>query len=264
MAFIIIHFLLSFLSFENKLQKADQICYSVLCVFSYMAAGQEQKKSALPQKSQQSHTQQQMHQKQHNHQQHHQQQPQKTTQAQSKPTQHLPSQMKSQSIPMTQPHKPAVAVSTVQPKTSTTHTPTTASAQPSTALQKTPSLPTRPSISEQPKPNLPQLPPRVQSQGSVASRGPPPAIPPRNVATPGPVRSSSIQVPNASALNRPTLTRQTSANSIAPQCTPHPAPKFVIPQRQNSRTSMITGPHGSTGSTEAGSPPSSQQFQRRH
>lgn len=263
-----------------------------------MAAGQEQKKT-LPahktskmqaghlhhHKDPQSHSSQKQPQQQQQQQQHHQQQQQphhhpqqqssKTSQPMNKPTQHLPSQLKSQTIPMVQPQKPAVTVSTVQPKTATTHTPTTtASSTTSTLLQKTPSLPTRPSINEQIKSKLPQLPPRVQSQGSVTTRGPPPAIPPRNnVSTPAPVRSSSIQASSANVLNRPALMRQTSANSIPPQYTPQQPPKFVIPQRQNSRTSMITGPHVATNDRdESGSSTEQQQqhqqqpeqFQRRH
>lgn len=86
----------------------------------------------------------------------------------------------------------------------------------------------------------PEIPPRLPSQNSITSisRGPPPAIPPRN-NVPAPMRSSSIQVTTSAPLNRPALARQTSANSIPqPLCTRQPAPKFVIPQRQNSRTSL--------------------------
>lgn len=87
------------------------------------------------------------------------------------------------------------------------------------------------------KDKLPQVPPRVHSQTSEQpTRGPPPAIPPRN-NIPSPTRSSSVQIA-ATSQCRPILTRQTSANSIQPQCTRQPAPKFVIPQRQNSRTSI--------------------------
>lgn len=86
---------------------------------------------------------------------------------------------------------------------------------------------------------LPQLPPRIQSQSSTTSqgRGPPPAIPPRN-NFPAPVRSSSVQATTSAPQNKPSLQRQPSANSIPPQCTRQPAPEFVIPQRQNSRTSL--------------------------
>lgn len=105
----------------------------------------------------------------------------------------------------------------------------------SAILQRAPSIKSRsPSLPGDQK--LPQVPPRMQSQGSV-TRGTPPAIPPRNNVT-VPTRSSSVQVTSAGALTRPTLTKQASANSITPQYTPQPAPKFVIPQRQNSRASM--------------------------
>lgn len=158
-----------------------------------------------------------------------------------------------------QAQKPMTTVSTVQPQTNTTQSSITQSiSNAKTAiLQRTSSITSKSSsaaaaTSDQTKGKLPQIPPRVQSQSSVtsttgsASRGPPPAIPPRN-NVPAPMRSASIQVASSGALNRPTLARQASANSIQPQCTPQPVPKFVIPQRQNSRTSLnrsgsISGP----------------------
>lgn len=99
---------------------------------------------------------------------------------------------------------------------------------------------------------LPQLPPRVQSQGSVSGRGPPPAIPPRANVAPPPTRSASVQhqqsplptaasvppVTTADIIGQRVLVRQASSNSIPPQYTPQAPPKFVIPQRQNSRTSL--------------------------
>lgn len=107
----------------------------------------------------------------------------------------------------------------------------------SAILQRTSSITSKTiSSTEQVKDKLPQLPPRVQSQSSTTSitaRGPPPAIPPRNI----PARSASVQVPTI-IQNRPPLARQPSANSIVPTCTRQPAPEFVIPQRQNSRTSL--------------------------
>lgn len=233
--------------------QADQICYSVLCVFSYVAAGQEQKKNfsvpkALPQQQQQTQmatTQSQSHQN---------RPVALTTSATS--TKQSPS---SQSQPKTQSQsviiptqKPTVTMAAVQPQTNVPKT--------STAHQSAPSMQSRPSITEETKTSLPQLPPRVQSQASVPSRGPPPAIPPRNNLG---ARSSSIQVTSAGPINRPALTRQTSANMIPPQFTPQPPPKFVIPQRQSSRTSM--GRSGSiSGPSDGGSPSStSPQSQRR-
>lgn len=127
----------------------------------------------------------------------------------------------------------------------------------SAILQRTSSITskTTTSSSQQAKDKLPQIPPRVQSQGSVTStttqRGPPPAIPPRNNVA-APIRSSSIQATTSASSSRPALARQISVNSIPqPQCTRQPAPKFVIPQRQNSRTSLnyrsgsISGPSSS-------------------
>lgn len=153
-----------------------------------------------------------------------------------------------------QAQKPMTTVSAVQPQTNTTQSSITQSISNATTaiLQRTSSITSKSSATlEQAKGKLPQIPPRVQSQSSVTSvtgpsRGPPPAIPPRN-NVPAPMRSASIQVTTASSLNRPALARQQSANSIPPQCTPQPPPKFVIPQRQNSRTSLnrsgsISGP----------------------
>lgn len=161
------------------------------------------------------------------------------------------SKIQSQSV-IIPPQKPTVTVAAVQPATS--------DAKSSTANQNTPSMLSRPSVTDETKANLPQLPPRAQSQASVPSRGPPPAIPPRNNL---PTRSSSIQVTSVVPINRPALTRQASANMIPPQFTPQPPPKFVIPQRQPSRTSM--GRSGSvSGPSESGSPTStSPQSQRR-
>lgn len=163
------------------------------------------------------------------------------------------SQPKTQSQSVVIPtQKPAVTVAAVQPQANVPKT--------STAHQSAPSMQSRPSVTEETKTSLPQLPPRVQSQASVPSRGPPPAIPPRNNLG---TRSSSIQVTSAGPINRPALTRQTSANMIPPQFTPQPPPKFVIPQRQSSRTSM--GRSGSiSGPSDSGSPSStSPQSQRR-
>lgn len=141
-------------------------------------------------------------------------------------------------------------VSAVQPQTNTTQSSITQSISNATSaiLQRTSSITSKsPTSTEQAKGSLPQVPPRQGSVTSATLRGPPPAIPPRN-NVPAPIRSSSIQVTTSAPVNRPALARQTSANSFpAPQCTRQPAPKFVIPQRQNSRTSLgrsgsISGP----------------------
>lgn len=161
-----------------------------------------------------------------------------------------------QQIVNVKPQKPTTTISAVQPQSNTTQSSITQSISNATSaiLQRTSSITSKSQHStEQSKGALPQIPPR---QGSVSgstsgivatTRGPPPAIPPRN-NVPAPMRSSSIQVTTAAPINRPAFTRQTSTNSIPPpQCTRQPAPKFVIPQRQNSRTSMnrsgsISGP----------------------
>lgn len=221
-------------------------------MFSYVAAGQAQKKNfsvpkALPQQQQQ------QQQSQSNHPQSQPNRPITLTSSSTSTKQSLPSQsqakIQSQSVIIPS-QKPTVTVAAVQPQASVAKT--------STPNQNT--TQSRPSITDETKTNLPQLPPRVQTQASVPSRGPPPAIPPRNNL---PMRSSSIQVTSAGPINRPALTRQTSANMTPPQFTPQPPPKFVIPQRQSSRTSI--GRSGSiSGPSESGSPPStSPQSQRR-
>lgn len=271
------------ISQQKFIPKADQICYSVLCVFSYMAAGQEQKKAAQlspkPQHKNQPKLQTQPQPPQQQKQQHlpsqnttsptitkPQQKPtQPLQQAPQQPQQTAPAKPQTVTIKQTiQPQKPLVTTSAVQPPAQ--HPPVTSSTsvtQPRSVA--TASITTK--VTEQIKSKLPQLPPRVQSQNSVTSRGPPPAIPPRSAnAPPLPNRSESVQIPSRSEepSNR-ALIRQTSVNSIPPQYTPQPPPKFVIPQRQNSRTSL--GRHNSVSGPSSGSPTStggSPQMTRKH
>lgn len=164
-----------------------------------------------------------------------------------------------------QPQKPLVTTTVVQPPAQPAQHPPTTSSAPTTQTRPIPSTSITSKVTEQIKSKLPQLPPRVQSQNSVTSRGPPPAIPPRSTnAPPLPNRSESVQIPSKSEEPSNKLTRQTSVNSIPPQFTPQPPPKFVIPQRQNSRTSLgrhnsVSGPSGSPTST-TGSP----QMTRKH
>lgn len=204
---------------------------------------------ALPQQQHQSHA----HQQHQSHAHQHRSAAHTSSSSSTKQTPTSQSQPKVQSQSVIIPsQKPAVTVATVQPQASVTMT--------STTNQSTSGIQSRPSITEETKANLPQLPPRVQSQASVPSRGPPPAIPPRNNL---PMRSSSIQVTSAGPINRPALTRQTSANMIPPSFTPQPPPKFVIPQRQSSRASM--GRSGSvSGPSESGSPTSTSPQSQRH
>lgn len=139
--------------------------------------------------------------------------------------------------------KPLANIPSTQPPSNTAQSNIAQSISNATSaiLQRTSSITSKTlSSTEQVKDKLPQLPPRVQSQSSTTSttaRGPPPAIPPRNNVS-MPARSSSVQAPTSVPQNRPPLVRQPSANSIVPQCTRQPAPEFVIPQRQNSRTSL--------------------------
>ncbi|XP_031627569.1 MAP kinase-activating death domain protein isoform X3 [Contarinia nasturtii] len=235
---------------------ADQIAYSVLCVFSWVAARPEQKKVLNPQKvfeqpkqpipsipSPQIAVN---------------KPPSQPAPSNNVPVKTIQSQVKPQIVNIA-PQRPTTAVSTVQPQTNTIQSSITQSISNVTSaiLQRTSSITSKTTTTtssstttaEQAKGKLPQIPPR---QGSVAQRGPPPAIPPRNNVPAQPIRSASIQVTTSAPLNRPALARQTSANSIPqPQCTRQPAPKFVIPQRQNSRTSLhrsgsISGPSSSS------------------
>lgn len=259
------HCLLTNNDFHNYFLKADQICYSVLCVFSYMAAGQEQKKAAQlspkPQQKNQPKLQTQPQPPQQKKQEH--LPSQNTTSPTITKPQQQPTQPKPQSVTIKQTIQPQITTSAVQPP-SQHPTPVTASIS-TTQTRPIPSTSMTTKVTDQIKSKLPQLPPRVQSQSSVTSRGPPPAIPPRSNVPPPPHRSESVQITSKSV--EPTgkaLMRQTSVNSIPPQFTPQPPPKFVIPQRQNSRTSLgrhnsISGPSGSPTST-SGSP----QMTRRH
>lgn len=153
------------------------------------------------------------------------------------------SQIQATSHMMTEePQKPITSTSSTQPQSTAAQNSIAQSISnaKSAILQRTSSITSKTlSSTEQVKDKLPQIPPRVQSQSSIKStvRGPPPAIPPRqNVSMPA--RSSSVQAPTSVPQNRPQLVRQPSANSIVPQCTRQPAPEFVIPLRQNSRTSL--------------------------
>ncbi|KAJ6639366.1 MAP kinase-activating death domain protein [Pseudolycoriella hygida] len=205
---------------KYKSSMADQICYSVLCVFSYMAAGQEQKKvaqlSPKPQLKNQPKLQTQPQPPQQQKQQH------LPSQNTTSPTITKPQQKQPQSSQQTsqakqtvtikqtiQPQKPLVTTSAVQPPA---QHPPVVSSTPTTQTRPIPSTSITSKVTEQIKSKLPQLPPRVQSQNSVTSRGPPPAIPPRSNAPPLPNRSESVQIPSKSdteSQNR-SLIRQTS------------------------------------------------------
>ncbi|GAB0092198.1 MAP kinase-activating death domain protein [Sergentomyia squamirostris] len=284
---------------KYKSSMADQICYSVLCVFSYVAAGQDQKKNPallanLAQQHQQGVAPQQQQQKQQIPQQ---KQPQISTpkspqhakevhkavppKEASKPVAQVQSQTaKGQQVtikPLTPPQKPTVTTTTVQPPTmepSVSSSPPVMAPppKPKSPPQRPPSLPSRilsqsstqsePPTSKPPS-KVPQIPPRVQSQGSVGMRGPPPAIPPRTGQPPPPLMRAGTVQQSSTAMSRP-LMRQASATSIPPQCTPQPPPAFVIPQRHNSRAASI-GRQASVSSTgSGGSGAGSPQTPRRH
>nr|ANC90226.1 Rab3-GEF [Drosophila melanogaster] len=280
---------------QRKYQSSmsDQICYSVLCVFSYVAAGQDQKKNpvVITPQIQDIHAQQkQKHQQQQQHQQpQQQQQPHQTTTQQNQPTavasavptttapagQVNPNRMTAKSqagsisirhtVPM---QKPTITMSTVQPQARMPAQVATASVPVTVPVPPTPAPPTSNPA------KLPQLPPRVPSQPSTESLasisspppklrtpmsappGPPPAIPPRTGAI-----SRSGSVPAARS-----FVRQASANSTPPQYTPQPPPPFVIPKRHSglaraSTLSSSTSP--SMSSSSASNHPGHSQSQQR-
>ncbi|XP_033243502.1 MAP kinase-activating death domain protein isoform X8 [Drosophila miranda] len=265
---------------QRKYQSSmsDQICYSVLCVFSYVAAGQDQKKNPVvitPQiqdihaQQKQKH-QQQSQQQQQQHQ--HQQMPPATAPANSHAQNRSSGKQQGgnitirHTVPM---QKPTITMSTVQPQARMPSTVTvTAAPAPVPAPVPVPlPTPTQPTtatatttVSPTPHGKLPQLPPRVPSQPSTESLasisspppkqrlggpppGPPPAIPPRTGAI---ARSGSVQAQQQQATR--TFVRQASANSTPPQYTPQPPPPFVIPKRHSglARASTLTGAQSSS------------------
>ncbi|XP_039153720.1 MAP kinase-activating death domain protein isoform X8 [Drosophila simulans] len=281
---------------QRKYQSSmsDQICYSVLCVFSYVAAGQDQKKNpvVITPQIQDIHAQQkQKHQQQQQHQQPQQQQPHQPTTQQHQPTavasavptttapagQVNPNRMTGKSqpgsisirhtVPM---QKPTITMSTVQPQARMPAQVATASV---TGPAAVPVLPTPAPPTSNPA-KLPQLPPRVPSQPSTESLasisspppklrtpmsappGPPPAIPPRTGAI-----SRSGSVPAARS-----FVRQASANSTPPQYTPQPPPPFVIPKRHSGlarASTLSSSTSASMSSSSASNHPGHSQSQQR-
>ncbi|XP_064556213.1 MAP kinase-activating death domain protein isoform X4 [Drosophila montana] len=230
---------------QRKYQSSmsDQICYSVLCVFSYVAAGQDQKKNpvVITPQIQDIHAQQK-------------QKSQQKTSVNNAPTataataaaaparQSVGNKPGNITIRHTVPiQKPTITMSTVQPNAKL--------------------------------PQLPQLPPRIQSQTSQESSscsssptaklrhgqqppGPPPAIPPRTGAI---ARAGSMQSPPSRH-----FVRQASANSTPPQYTPQPPPPFVIPKRLARASTLTAAPHHMQQSqTQAQSQSQSQSQQQQ-
>nr|XP_044251004.1 MAP kinase-activating death domain protein isoform X4 [Drosophila takahashii] len=260
---------------QRKYQSSmsDQICYSVLCVFSYVAAGQDQKKNpvVITPQIQDIHAQQKQ---KHQQQQQHQTAPPVST-APANPTAN-PSRMGGKSpagtisirhtVPM---QKPTITMSTVQPQARMPTVTVPVSVPVPVHVPSPNSNPTPPS---NPPPNpgkLPQLPPRVPSQPSTESLasisspppkirapmtappGPPPAIPPRTGAI---ARSGSVPAARS-------FVRQASANSTPPQYTPQPPPPFVIPKRHSglARASTLGGSGAAGGGGAAGGSQSQQR-----
>lgn len=201
--------------------QADQICYSVLCVFSYVAAGSDPKKSPLlqpkyvptqPQLQQQSPATSKVQQT------HLPQQPtaklqtviSKSAQGTAKPIQ-VPLKQAGQPVPVMAPEP-------VQPPQKLPNIPA-----------RKPSLPqtTSPPSSDPPKVKPPQLADTGKRTQSVVvpTRGPPPPIP---------ARSGSVQYPAQGPVRQ--MRRQSTINSAMPSCTPQAPPEFYIPQRRGSIT----------------------------
>lgn len=230
----------------------------MLCLFSYLAAGQENKKilpfgpttrveqekaPASPQPSPK-----------------HQTEPVPPQSSPKIQNVHLPQQPVSKL--QTVVGKPIIAPPPVQQPPIVTKV---QHVQPSPTPTPKPNIPARPasvSSSEPPKIKAPVLPQRVQSQGSVGvptssststsptpppMRGPPPAIPPRTGNVP--LRADSVQIPDRRETRQ--LKRQISATSVPPVVTPQAAPQFVIPpQRTNSRGALTR--QGSLGGNNMG------------
>lgn len=250
--------------------QADQICYAVLCVFSYVAAGRQDQKKGVAGGAHQAHSNKKaaptVEQK-------------ASTAPPKSPVIGIPQQspLEVLAITPTAVQPPSVRTPTEQifveekkPETGNGTIPKqqAPNKNPSPAASPAPvATPEPPQVSSPPpkeappvipattKPpgKLPQVPPRVQSQGSI-NRGPPPAIPPRPQAVLQ--RAGTVQIQSKPPMTRTTLTRQQSATSVPPQYTPQPPPKFVIPQRQNSRTSLQRQQSNSSG----GSPQSPKKY----
>ncbi|XP_020810085.1 MAP kinase-activating death domain protein isoform X3 [Drosophila serrata] len=276
---------------QRKYQSSmsDQICYSVLCVFSYVAAGQDQKKNPVvitPQiqdihaQQKQKHQQQQQQKDQHKEPKEsphptHQQQPGTGTAPAPAPVPAptpvpapAPARMSGKSqagsisirhtVPM---QKPTITMSTVQPQARMPVHVTTAPPSSATATEAA-IAPASTSVSAAASGKLPQLPPRVPSQPSTESlasisspppkvrSGPPPGPPPAIPPRTGAIARSG-SVPAARS-----FVRQASANSTPPQYTPQPPPPFVIPKRHSglARASTLTA---ATASSHLQSHPSS-------
>lgn len=209
-----------------------------MCVFSYVAAGSDHKKSPLMQHK---HAQAQP-QIQHHQQQQLQQAPtskvqqihlpqQTTNKLQTIISKPGPTSPKPVQVPLKQANQPVpVHAEAVQPPQKLPNIPA-----------RKPSIPssTSPLSSDPPKVKPPQLSEAVKRTQSVTTpRGPPPPIP---------VRSGSVQHPNIAVEPKRPVRRQSTINSSMPSCTPQPPPEFYIPQRRGSITrqqssSSVTSP----------------------
>ncbi|BFG03000.1 MAP kinase-activating death domain protein [Drosophila madeirensis] len=249
---------------QRKYQSSmsDQICYSVLCVFSYVAAGQDQKKNPVvitPQiqdihaQQKQKHQSQSQSQSLQQQQQQQHQQPPSAASATTNPAQNRSSGKQQggnitirHTVPM---QKPTITMSTVQPQarmpSSVTVTaapapvpvpapvsvPVSAPNQPATGAATATTI-----VSPTPHGKLPQLPPRVPSQPSTESLasisspppkqrlgGPPPGPPPAIPPRTGAIaRSGSVQ-----AQQQP---HQSGTRSFVRQASANSTPPQYTPQ----------------------------------
>ncbi|XP_070506182.1 MAP kinase-activating death domain protein isoform X4 [Chironomus tepperi] len=216
---------------------ADQICYSVLCVFSYVAAGSDGKKViASPHM-------------------HHKQQPQvqQYQPAKVQQTQHLPQQttpklqtiiskpnqsqpqqqqqiiQKPIQVPLKQAGQPVpVKAETVQPPTQQPPK------LPAVPARRSSSTTTSPS-SDPPKIKAPQLAESSKRAQSVSITRAPPPIPARTGSISYPNVQPAVTSSSSQQQVRP-VRRQNTLSSTMPPVIPQAAPEFYIPQRRGSIT----------------------------
>lgn len=198
------------------ISQADQICYSVLCVFSYVAAGSDKRKPILMQHQKKSRTEAV------------QVQVQDPSSTDSKTT-------KTQQIPTT---KPSEIPNPDQSTKKLVDIGKSASVEnrpkpPIPARQ--PSVCSSPPPTEPPKMKPPQLAETVKRTQSLSgtARGPPPPIP---------ARSGSIQY-SSPPQSRNVIKRQNTLNSAMPVCKPETPPEFFIPTRRGSMTRQQSTPN---------------------
>lgn len=198
-----------------------------MCVFSYVAAGSDNKKSPHMQHKQ-------IHQSSHLHQQ--------STTAKVQQTQHLPQQPspKLQTIISKPNQSPPIQQKPIQTPLKQAGQPVPVKTEAVQPQQKLPTVPARrpstsstnisPPSSEPPKIKPPQL-------AEVGKRAQSVIVPTRGAPPPIPARSGSVsysQPPTQQQIHP--MRRQQTLNSAMPPIIPQAAPEFYIPQRRGSIT----------------------------